>query len=147
MGRNTWVAVFVGVLIVVGAVWLSTSQRQKQQTTQPAQTQVAPTESSATQEAETGEQAKEISVEGSEFKFTPNTLSVKKGEKVKLAFKNAGSFPHNVTVNELNVSTNTIGGGETDSVEFTADKTGTFEMYCSVGNHRQRGMVGKVSVE
>ena len=40
-----------------------------------------------------------------------------------------------------------INGGETDSIEFVADKVGTFEYYCSVGQHRSMGMVGKLTVE
>ena len=32
-------------------------------------------------------------------------------------------------------------------VEFTVDKTGTFEYYCSVGQHRANGMVGNLIVE
>ncbi len=32
-------------------------------------------------------------------------------------------------------------------VEFTADKKGTFEYYCSVGEHRVNGMKGKFIVE
>ena len=37
--------------------------------------------------------------------------------------------------------------GQIDEVEFVVDKAGTFEYYCSVGNHRQMGMVGKLIVE
>jgi len=37
--------------------------------------------------------------------------------------------------------------GTPTSVTFVADKTGTFEYYCSVGNHRAQGMVGKLIVE
>lgn len=33
------------------------------------------------------------------------------------------------------------------SVTFVADETGTFEYYCSVGNHRGQGMIGKLIVE
>ena len=54
---------------------------------------------------------------------------------------------HNWTLDEFDAKTDTIQGGETDSVEFTADKAGTFEYYCGVGNHRAQGMVGKLMVE
>jgi plastocyanin len=33
------------------------------------------------------------------------------------------------------------------SVEFVADAIGTFEYYCSVGQHRAQGMVGNLIVE
>jgi len=32
-------------------------------------------------------------------------------------------------------------------VEFTADTPGEFEYYCSVGQHRANGQVGKLIVE
>ena len=32
-------------------------------------------------------------------------------------------------------------------IEFTADKTGSFEYYCSVGTHRQMGMKGTLIVK
>src|SRR3990167_9256749 len=37
--------------------------------------------------------------------------------------------------------------GQSASVEFTADKAGGFEYYCSVGTHRAMGMVGAFIVE
>jgi plastocyanin len=50
-------------------------------------------------------------------------------------------------IDELNIRTKRIAGGESDSVTFTADKTGAFEYYCSVGNHREMGMKGRLIVE
>ena len=54
---------------------------------------------------------------------------------------------HNFTVDEFNARTRQINAGETDTIQFTADKAGTFEYYCNVGNHREMGMVGKLIVE
>lgn len=89
---------------------------------------------------------KEITVTGQNFSFTPSTITVKKGDKVKLTFKNAGGV-HDFTIDELGVKTKQIPGGQSDTVEFIADKAGTFEYYCSVGNHRQLGMKGTLTVE
>ncbi|HIJ98402.1 TPA: cupredoxin domain-containing protein [archaeon] len=91
-------------------------------------------------------QIKEFTVEGSEFKFTPNSISVSKGDKVSITFKNTGKFPHNLIIDELNVATKTISPGQTDTVEFTASKSGTFATYCSVGNHRAQGMEGWIEI-
>ncbi len=90
---------------------------------------------------------KEITVEGFEFKFAPATLTFKKGETVKLTLKNTGKMPHDFVIDELGVKTKVINGGETDTVEFTPDKAGSFEYYCSVGKHRAMGMKGTVTVE
>lgn len=91
--------------------------------------------------------SREIAVSGSEFKFSPASISLTRGETVKITFKNTGTLPHNLTISELGVSTKTIGGREEDSVTVTADKTGNYTFYCSVGTHRAQGMEGKVEIK
>lgn len=90
---------------------------------------------------------KEVTVKGNEYSFSPKSLSLTKGEAVKLTFENIGKLPHNITVNELGVSTKTIPGGSSDTVEFTVSKSGTFSFYCSVGSHRSLGMEGEMEVK
>lgn len=92
-------------------------------------------------------QTSEVVIEGTEFKFLPTTLTFKKGETVKLVFKNTGKMPHDWVIDELNVRTKIINGGETDTIEFTPQLTGAFEYYCSVGAHRANGMKGTFIVE
>ncbi len=89
---------------------------------------------------------KEFTVDGSNFKFEPATMSVNKGDKVKITFKNTGGF-HDFVIDELSVKTKQIGANASETVEFTADKVGNFEYYCSVGNHRGMGMKGTLTVK
>jgi cytochrome c oxidase subunit 2 len=89
---------------------------------------------------------KEFTITGQNFSFAPAVITVKKGDKVKITFKNAEGF-HDFKIDEFNVATKQIQGGGEDTVEFTADKTGTFEYYCSVGKHRQMGMKGQLIVQ
>lgn len=89
---------------------------------------------------------KEFTVSGQNFSFIPNSITVKKGDKVKITFKNIEGF-HNLAIDEFNVVTKTIKNGEEESVEFIADKVGSFEYYCSVGTHRAMGMWGTLKVE
>ncbi|MEK7605776.1 MAG: plastocyanin/azurin family copper-binding protein [Patescibacteria group bacterium] len=89
---------------------------------------------------------KEITVTGSSFKFVPATISVKKGDTVKVTFVNSGGS-HNFVIDEFSVSTKVIASGQSETVSFVADKVGTYEYYCTVGNHRQKGMVGKLIVQ
>ncbi len=96
--------------------------------------------------AEKSTDAREIVVQGSNFMFDPTDITVKKGEKVRILFKNAGGF-HDFVVDELNIKTAIIKDNEEDFVEFTADKPGTYEFYCSVGDHRKMGMKGTLTVE
>jgi plastocyanin len=90
--------------------------------------------------------SKKITVIGSSFKFAPSEIRVKKGDVVTINFQNSGGM-HDFVIDEFNVKSKRISGGETDTVTFTASKTGTFEYYCSVGNHREMGMHGNLIVE
>ncbi len=90
---------------------------------------------------------REIMVEGDEYKFSPSTIELVAGERVKITFKNTGSLPHNLMIDELGVATKTIAGGREDSVSLTAEKTGTFTFYCGVAGHRGLGMEGTTVVK
>jgi nitrosocyanin len=100
----------------------------------------------ATAGATTGT-VKSFTVSGTEFAFSPNTLSVNKGDTVNVTFTNNGAFPHNFTITEFNVKSKTISPGESDTVTFTADQTGTFTYFCSVPTHKDKGMVGTLTVQ
>ncbi len=91
---------------------------------------------------------REILMEASEFKFVPNEIRVKKGETVKITMKNTGRMQHNWMVEGLGGSSiDTTSAGQTGAITITPSQKGTFTTYCSVGNHRQQGMVGKLIVE
>ncbi len=91
-------------------------------------------------------EVKEFVVNGNDFKFDVTEIRVKVGDKVKVTFKNTGGF-HDWVLDEFNVKTAQLKDGAEETVEFVAEKAGTFEYYCSVGKHRQMGMVGKLIVE
>lgn len=85
-------------------------------------------------------------VEAKDFSFAPTTIKVKTGDTVVITFKNTQGT-HDFKIDEFDVVTNQIGEGDEEEMEFVANKKGTFEYYCSVGNHRKTGMVGKLIVE
>lgn len=89
---------------------------------------------------------KEFTVEGNDFAFVPNSMTVQQGDTVRITFKNVEGF-HDFVIDEFDVSTSQIGAGQTEVVEFVADQAGTFEYYCSVGQHRKMGMKGTLIVE
>lgn len=97
--------------------------------------------------SQTQTQTKEITVMGSEFKFEPNIITVNKGEKVKITFKNIGNAPHNLVIPELSIETKTIRKGETDTIEFTASVSKTYEFICSIPGHKEKGMEGDLDVK
>ena len=101
----------------------------------PAPTPVPPTQSS-----------KNFSISASNYSFTPNMIKVSKGDKVNITFKVAEGF-HNLTLTGYNLATKSIAAGQTDSLNFTANQTGTFQFYCSIDGHRELGMVGNLVVQ
>lgn len=149
-GTGMWVVLgIVGLVVVVGGVlMLKNSKTQTPSAvTQPEtgavfEPTVIPT---AGVVLEAGV-VREFTVEGSPFKFVPNEMRVRKGDTVRVTFKNMKGT-HDFVIDEFDVRTNQIGEGEEEEVEFVADKAGTFEYYCSVVNHRAQGMVGKLIVE
>jgi plastocyanin len=89
---------------------------------------------------------REFTVTGSSFAFAPSTMTVKKGEKVRVTFKNSGG-KHDWVLDEFTgARTKVLDAGAQEVIEFTADKVGTFEYYCSVGQHRAAGMKGVLTV-
>lgn len=92
------------------------------------------------------ENVKAVVVEGTEFEFNPSSISVTKGEKVRITFKNVGSSVHDFYIEELGIKTNLLNPGESQTVEFIADKTGTFTFYCTVPGHKELGMEGEIKV-
>ena len=141
------VAVIVIIVVAAGGFYFMNSNKS---TTAPTSSQVGAPTSAPESEAVTSPSAmseSEITVEGGEFKFTPSEITVKKGEKVTLTFKNTGSFPHDFTIADLNIATKRINPGEEDTVEFTPEEAGEYEFICSVGNHEEQGMTGTLIVE
>jgi len=78
-------------------------------------------------------------------KFSPNEITVNKGDTVRIKITNTKGT-HDFKIDEFAVATSQINGGEKATVAFTADKAGSFEYYCSVGNHRTMGMKGTLTV-
>jgi len=129
------------ILLIAGAIFFNSNRSSQNQTSSTPQgnLQVQPT---ITPEG----QRKIFKIEGQPFFFSVKEIKVKKGEIVRIEFTSKVGT-HDFVLDEFNVRTKQLSAGQSDSVEFVADKTGTFEYYCSVANHRQMGMVGKLIVE
>jgi len=149
-GPGMMVAVVIVVLVIVLGVAgyvIYKSSKKAAMVPAPTPTQAMMKKESPTP-AETGSMMMEqkITITGSNFSFSPNSITAKKGQKVTVTFKSGGGF-HNFAIDEFNVKTDVVGTGKSVDVTFTPDKTGTFEFYCAVGNHRAMGMVGKLIVQ
>lgn len=80
------------------------------------------------------------------FWFTPNKLTVNKGDTVTFNFTPKDGF-HDIVIDEFKVKAGPVIAGKTASVTFTADKAGTFEFYCDIDHHRQKGQKGTLIVQ
>lgn len=157
--NNLIIGILAVVIVVLGGVLLFRSSTKNQDQTpvadqmdmssSTAQAQVNEA-SPSTQEAATDSgqtsNVKEFTVSGFNYGFSPNTLTVNKGDTVKITFKNSGGV-HDFVINEFNVKTKTIRSGDSETVSFVANQAGTFQFYCSVANHKQMGMVGTLTVQ
>lgn len=142
MNKTTIIVVILALLAFGGVYVFSKSSTTNQV---PVSNNLAtPTSQVAT--SPTSTQVKEVSVEAGSFYFKPSEITVNKGDRVKITMKSV-SLMHDFTLDEFNVKMPVVKDGETGSVEFTADKSGTFEYYCSVGQHRENGQVGKLIVK
>lgn len=88
---------------------------------------------------------KEFTISGKNYAYNVQQLNVKKGDTVKITFISEEGT-HDWNVDEFNAHTKILSSGKTETIEFVADKIGTFEYYCSVMNHRAQGMVGNLIV-
>ena len=88
----------------------------------------------------------ELQVTLRKYEFSPGSLRVRKGEKVRLIMV-ALDHDHGFRLDEFDVNQK-VPKGTTTVVEFTADKTGTFKFHCSsVCGLGHRNMKGTLVVE
>ncbi len=145
---------FVIVVVLVGGYFALRSQKYSEsdamQSPEPTQVMESASPDASVSPSDTGAVAngavKEFTVTGSNFSFSLKEMKVAKGDKVRITFKNAEGF-HDFRIAEFNVATKQLKAGAEETVEFVADKTGTFEYYCSVGQHRAMGMHGNLIVQ
>ncbi len=85
--------------------------------------------------------------------YTPSAFTVQQGQTVRLMVtSNPVAHNHGITIDEFEVNTAVMAGpgGTPQTIEFVADKAGTFKIYCKtcesgpLGAHP--GMVGTLTV-
>lgn len=161
--KKTYIAIIVFVLLIVAGVGTVFYREMSVNNTQVAGESIIRTDDISNETGETddseqvedvdevndvdsNEESPAIAVEGGMYYFKPNVIRVKSGEEVTITFNNIEGF-HDLVIDEMNVKTKQLKVGESETIEFTPDKPGTYEFYCSVGNHRAMGMKGTLVVE
>jgi uncharacterized cupredoxin-like copper-binding protein len=86
-------------------------------------------------------------VEGT--KFQPAAVSVRAGQPLQLALRNADQSTHDLTLSEgvAEPVKLTVNGGETASRIFTFDTPGIYKFECSMPGHALAGMRGTITVQ
>lgn len=153
--KSKYLIIGVIVILILAGILLVARSAGKKNAAQNAMTNIPATampkttasgSAGASVGAMTKATVKEFKVEGSNFQFVPKVLNVNQGDTVKIVFESSGGL-HDFVIDAFGVKTKVIPTGASDTVQFVADKKGTFQFYCSVANHRAMGMVGTLVVQ
>ena len=140
MNKNLLIGLSVMTLVIIVGSYLNRGS--KPVIVKPNNTSLT----SNDQQLDSGE-VQRIEIVAKDFSLTPSKVKVKKGDKVKIVFKNEGSFDHNFRINILNVVIDRVPVGGTEEITFSADRVGEFEFECTVSGHKDLGMQGSITVE
>ena len=111
----------------------------------------------------------DITVEMTDFAYTPSALTVPAGEPVTLTLKNVGNIEHDFVVEKINATLQVIedsgseahhahgeeqnydlhvsaNPGVTTVIQLTVSEPGTYKVFCSVEGHEEAGMIGELIV-
>jgi plastocyanin len=88
--------------------------------------------------------ARVIAVRGEGVAFEPTDITVRVGEPIAIALTSV-DVAHDLNLDAFDGHVYAE-AGQTAEGGFTADRTGTFEYYCSITGHREAGMVGTLTV-
>ncbi len=89
-----------------------------------------------------------LRVTGDEYSFDPGRVVVRGAGPLTIRLRNAGELAHNLRIrrgDEEIGGTPTFQGGETRSGRVNLEH-GSYEMICTVGDHAELGMTGKLTV-
>lgn len=98
--------------------------------------------------APTGAAVATVKVTETEFRLSPANPSVAKAGVVEFRIRNAGKIAHALEVEgpEGEVETKEIAPGGRATLKADLRKAGRYEWYCPVGDHKDRGMKGEITV-
>ena len=93
--------------------------------------------------------AESIDVSLTDFKIDPANPRIAKAGQVEFRVKNDGGTVHNLEVEGPNGETelpSNLNPGQTGTLKVDLSAPGKYEWYCPVGEHRDFGMEGEVTV-
>lgn len=88
---------------------------------------------------------REFDIVAKEYRFTPDRIEVSQYDLVKITLRSADE-PFSFAIDAYRIAKR-VGGGQTVSFEFRADRAGTFPFYCSMASdERCQGLRGTLVV-
>ena len=95
--------------------------------------------------------ATKMEITAKDFTLNPDRVVVSRGQNVDLTMTNEGSTRHSLSIKlpdaEVKFS-DPVDPGAKRTLSFKApDRTGEYEIYCPMGNHRERGMTATLVVK
>lgn len=119
--------------------------------------------------SEAASPATDITVEMSDFAYSPSSITVPAGEPVTLTLRNIGNIEHDFVVEKIDATTKVVqdsgsdahhahgeeqnydlhvsaNAGDTSAIELTVTEPGSYQVFCSVEGHKEAGMIGELVV-
>jgi len=113
--------------------------------------------------------ATEVTVEMTDFAYSPAAIAIPAGQPVTFTIENIGNIEHDFVVEKIKATTDMVqdsgseahhahgqeqnydlhvsaGMGETSVFQLTVAEPGTYKVFCSVEGHEAAGMVGELIV-
>ncbi len=110
------------------------------------QNEQGPNSQTNTQDDQQNQNVKEVTMTAKQFTFEPSTVKVQKGQTLRLEVTST-DVAHGIAIPQFGIDKR-LPVGETVTIEFTPDKTGTFDFICSVYcGSGHSSMTGKLIVE
>jgi uncharacterized cupredoxin-like copper-binding protein len=104
----------------------------------------------SSEETTGGNVVQTIQISEKEYSITPSTVNLSQTGTYEFAVKNDGQITHAFNVEEgeggEEVESGDIEPGEMKTVRFTFSGNGSFEMYCPIPGHEDKGMKGTIVV-
>lgn len=137
------ITLIVVIFIIAAGIFILT--KNSSTVNAPAQDRELDTTTSNASLIETGE-VKEFTMTATNFKYSLEEIKVNQGDTVIINLVVEEGF-HDWKIDEFKAATAQYKAGGKETIQFVANQAGTFEYYCSVGEHRALGMVGNLIVE
>ncbi|KIL40080.1 hypothetical protein SD70_16325 [Gordoniibacillus kamchatkensis] len=87
----------------------------------------------------------ELLIRAMEYSFTPASIHVGLGEKVKITLDNAGQVEHDFEIVGTNIHLHAAPGNKS-SLVVSFDKAGYYQVVCTVPGHKEAGMTASIQV-